>query len=172
MERENDIKQDSISSSEKSVIPEESVVEDTVLNESNAEKTCAGNITIETADTEEKSAEDTALEVVTTEKFSTDDTVVEVVNPEVPIVDAVLVKSPTNNDGQEEKDINDIYEFYGIKDNQKFYLEDKRIVIYFDLYDIAPYAAGIPEFPIPIDNIKNKIKEEHIQLIILSLIHI
>lgn len=107
MERENDIKQDSISSSEKSVIPEESVVEDTVLNESNAEKTCAGNITIETADTEEKSAEDTALEVVTTEKFSTDDTVVEVVNPEVPIVDAVLVKSPTNNDGQEEKDIND-----------------------------------------------------------------
>lgn len=67
MERENDIKQDSISSSEKSVIPEESVVEDTVLNESNAEKTCAGNITIETADTE-KSAEDTALEVVTTEK--------------------------------------------------------------------------------------------------------
>lgn len=68
--------------------------------------------------------------------------------------------------GKKEKDINDIYEFYGIKDNQKFYLEDKRIVIYFDLYDIAPYAAGIPEFPIPIDNIKNKIKEEHIQLII------
>ena len=68
--------------------------------------------------------------------------------------------------GKKEKDINKIYEFYGIKDNQKFYLEDKRIVIYFDLYDIAPYAAGIPEFPIPIDNIKNKIKEEHIQLII------
>ena len=53
-----------------------------------------------------------------------------------------------------------------VKENQKFYLEDGKIVIYFDLYDIAPYAAGIPEFPIIIENIKNQIKEKYIELLI------
>ena len=51
-------------------------------------------------------------------------------------------------------------------DNQKFYLDDSKIVIYFDLYEIAPYAAGIPEFPIIVENIKPQIKEDYIELII------
>ncbi len=67
--------------------------------------------------------------------------------------------------GKKEKDLDKVYDFYGIKENQKFYLKDDEIVIYFDLYDIAPYAAGIPEFPIAIDNIKNQIKEEYLELI-------
>ena len=32
---------------------------------------------------------------------------------------------------------------------QGFYLQNGCLVIYFDLYDIAPYAAGIQEFRIP-----------------------
>ncbi|MPM36569.1 hypothetical protein SDC9_83168 [bioreactor metagenome] len=67
--------------------------------------------------------------------------------------------------GKKEKDLDKVYDFYGIKENQKFYLEDEKIVIYFDLYDIAPYAAGIPEFPIIVDNIKNQIKEEYLEVV-------
>ena len=67
--------------------------------------------------------------------------------------------------GKKDKDLDKIYDFYGIKENQKFYLEDGKIVIYFDLYDIAPYAAGIPEFPIIVENIKNLIKENYLEVI-------
>jgi hypothetical protein len=36
--------------------------------------------------------------------------------------------------------------FKGIKDNQEFYIDDDGIVVYFQLYDIAPYYVGIPKF--------------------------
>lgn len=39
--------------------------------------------------------------------------------------------------------------FKTIADNQDFYFEEGGIVIYFGLYEIAPYAAGIQEFKIP-----------------------
>lgn len=54
-----------------------------------------------------------------------------------------------------------IYDFKGIKKDQKFYIQDDRIVIYFDLYEIAPYVAGIPEFPINILEIGHIVKEEY-----------
>lgn len=41
-------------------------------------------------------------------------------------------------------------EFKGIKENQSFYItEEGQLVIVFGLYEIAPYVAGILEFPIP-----------------------
>lgn len=41
-------------------------------------------------------------------------------------------------------------EFKGIKENQSFYItEEGLLVIVFGLYEIAPYVAGILEFPIP-----------------------
>lgn len=55
-----------------------------------------------------------------------------------------------------------IYQFEGIKDNQKFYIQDDNLMIYFDLYEIAPYAAGIPEFPINISTINHILKDEYI----------
>lgn len=67
--------------------------------------------------------------------------------------------------GKHEENIDKVYEFHGINENQKFYLDDGKIVIYFDLYEIAPYAAGIPEFPIITENIKNQLKEEYIELL-------
>jgi hypothetical protein len=40
--------------------------------------------------------------------------------------------------------------FKGISGNQNFYIEDENLVIYYQLYDIAPYVFGIPEFKIPL----------------------
>jgi hypothetical protein len=40
--------------------------------------------------------------------------------------------------------------FKGISENQNFYIEDDNLVIYYQLYDIAPYVFGIPEFKIPL----------------------
>lgn len=37
-----------------------------------------------------------------------------------------------------------------LSENQQFYLKQDKLVIYFGLYEIAPYAAGMPEFEIPI----------------------
>lgn len=57
-----------------------------------------------------------------------------------------------------------IYQFSTIKDNQKFYIQDDSLVIFFDLYDIAPYPAGIPEFKINIKTISHILKDEYIDI--------
>ncbi|WP_052356875.1 DUF3298 domain-containing protein [[Clostridium] dakarense] len=57
-----------------------------------------------------------------------------------------------------------VYQFEGIKDNQKFYIQDDNLVIYFDLYEIAPYAAGMPEYPININIINHILKDEYINI--------
>lgn len=44
--------------------------------------------------------------------------------------------------------------FTGIKDDQRFYIRDGQLVIYFSQYEIAPYAAGIPEFAFPLDHFR------------------
>ena len=36
--------------------------------------------------------------------------------------------------------------FNGINDNQNFYIKNGTLVVYFGLYEIAPYASGISEF--------------------------
>ncbi|MBP1890102.1 hypothetical protein J2Z53_001686 [Clostridium moniliforme] len=41
--------------------------------------------------------------------------------------------------------------FKGIDDNTKFYINDDNLVIYYEQYEIAPYAAGIPEFKISLN---------------------
>lgn len=38
--------------------------------------------------------------------------------------------------------------FKGVSENQTYYLEDDGIVVYFGLYEIAPYSTGIPQFKI------------------------
>lgn len=56
------------------------------------------------------------------------------------------------------------YDFKGINKDQKFYIQDDNIVIYFDLYEIAPYAAGIPEFFVNISKIGHIINEDYIEI--------
>jgi len=41
-------------------------------------------------------------------------------------------------------------EWQGISEDQPCYIEDGNLVVYFPLYDIAPYASGIPQFEIPL----------------------
>ena len=48
--------------------------------------------------------------------------------------------------------------------NQKFFLTDKDLVIYFDEYEIAPYVAGIPKFYIPISKFPKGLNKVNIQV--------
>lgn len=48
--------------------------------------------------------------------------------------------------------------FQGIKDNQDYYLSDNALVIYFQEYEIAPFAFGHPEFKIPYTLFGNGLK--------------
>lgn len=45
-------------------------------------------------------------------------------------------------------------------DDLKFYLTDESIVFYFDPYEIAPYAAGIVEYKISYDALKDVLKKD------------
>lgn len=40
--------------------------------------------------------------------------------------------------------------FNGINKNQQYFIDGNNLVVYFGLYEIAPYVTGIPEFKIPI----------------------
>ena len=51
-------------------------------------------------------------------------------------------------------------EFKGIRPNQDYYLADHSIVLYFQLYEISPYVAGFPYFPIPIWDLQDIIKPD------------
>lgn len=44
--------------------------------------------------------------------------------------------------------------------NYNYYFDGNKLVIYFDLYDIAPYAAGMPTFKIDGEEIKELLKDE------------
>lgn len=48
--------------------------------------------------------------------------------------------------------------FKGINSNTNFYLEENNLVIFFPLYEIAPYALGIPEFKIPVGYFNKNLK--------------
>ncbi|MBT2690964.1 DUF3298 and DUF4163 domain-containing protein [Bacillus sp. ISL-47] len=47
-----------------------------------------------------------------------------------------------------ERDIPLLVDFTAIKPEQDFYIADKALVVYFQLYEITPYAYGFPMFPI------------------------
>ncbi|MBM7602776.1 hypothetical protein JOC75_000746 [Metabacillus crassostreae] len=58
-----------------------------------------------------------------------------------------------------QRDIPLLHEFNTIKPNQDFYIADKTIVIYFQLYEITPYVFGFPMFPISVYDIQELIDE-------------
>lgn len=51
-------------------------------------------------------------------------------------------------------------EFQGIGDKQEYYLTEKELVVYYQLYDYTPYAYGFLEFYIPYKEITNFIDKE------------
>src|SRR5690554_4494139 len=54
-----------------------------------------------------------------------------------------------------QRDIPIINEFTAIAPNQDYYIADKSLVIYFQLYELAPYAFGFPMFPISVYDIQD-----------------
>ncbi|TDL35284.1 DUF3298/DUF4163 domain-containing protein [Jeotgalibacillus sp. S-D1] len=57
-------------------------------------------------------------------------------------------------------DIQLLDEFTKIRYDQDYYLADHSIVIYFQLYEITPYVAGFPYFPIPILDVSDIILDK------------
>ncbi|MFC4321480.1 DUF3298 and DUF4163 domain-containing protein [Litchfieldia salsa] len=59
----------------------------------------------------------------------------------------------------EERDIPVLNNFTTIQPNQDFYIADKALVIYFQLYDLTPYVYGFPMFPISVYDLQDIIDE-------------
>ena len=59
----------------------------------------------------------------------------------------------------EKRDLPTINPFTSIQPDQDFYIADQSLVIYFQLYDLAPYAFGFPMFPISVYEIQDIIDE-------------
>lgn len=59
-----------------------------------------------------------------------------------------------------QRDIQLLDDFKSIAPNQDFYIADKALVIYFQLYEITPYAFGFPMFPISVYDLQDIIAED------------
>ncbi|AGC68168.1 hypothetical protein Cst_c11720 [Thermoclostridium stercorarium subsp. stercorarium DSM 8532] len=58
-----------------------------------------------------------------------------------------------------ERDIPLLDGFKGISPNQNYYVSDHTLVVYYQLYELSPYAAGFPYFPIPLYMLSGVIPE-------------
>jgi len=58
-----------------------------------------------------------------------------------------------------ERNIPTLNGFTTIKPDQDFYIADKALVIYFQLYEITPYYVGFPMFPISVYDLESIIAE-------------
>lgn len=59
-----------------------------------------------------------------------------------------------------ERNIPVFEEFTTIQPNQDFYIADKSLVLYFQLYELTPYVYGFPMFPISVFDLKDIIAED------------
>jgi hypothetical protein len=59
----------------------------------------------------------------------------------------------------QQRDFPTLGEFTAIRPDQDYYIADKALVVYFQLYEIAPYAAGFPMFPISVYTLQDIIAE-------------
>lgn len=60
-----------------------------------------------------------------------------------------------------ERDIPLINNFTGIKPvEQDYYIADKVLVLFFQLYELTPYVYGFPQFPITVYEIQDIIRED------------
>ena len=50
--------------------------------------------------------------------------------------------------------------FESIKPDQDYYIADRSLVLYFQLYEITPYVYGFPYFPISVYEIQDLIRED------------
>ena len=59
-----------------------------------------------------------------------------------------------------ERDIQLLEPFNQIRPDQDFYIADKTLVVYFQLYEITPYVYGFPMFPISVYDLQDIVKED------------
>ncbi|WP_337101374.1 DUF3298 and DUF4163 domain-containing protein [Paenibacillus sp. YIM B09110] len=59
-----------------------------------------------------------------------------------------------------ERDIAPIEPFKSIRPDQDFYIADRALVIYFQIYELTPYVFGFPYFPISVYDIEDIINED------------
>jgi len=59
-----------------------------------------------------------------------------------------------------ERDIPLLEEFTTIQPDQDFYIADKTLVIYFQLYELTPYVFGFPMFPLSVYDLQDIIIED------------
>jgi len=63
----------------------------------------------------------------------------------------------------QERDVPVIVDFTSIEPDQDFYIENATLVIYFQLYELAPYAYGFPTFKIPTQEIEDILRKDLIR---------
>lgn len=59
-----------------------------------------------------------------------------------------------------ERQLSVLGEYQGISPRQDYYVADKTLVLYFQLYEIVPYVYGFPYFPVSIYSIQDIILED------------
>ncbi|HHV97500.1 MAG TPA: DUF3298 and DUF4163 domain-containing protein [Clostridiaceae bacterium] len=74
--------------------------------------------------------------------------------------DYVKKLSAAVNEQIKQREIPLLSPFKGIKPDQDYYIADKVLVLYFQLYELAPYSYGFPQFPISVYSISDIITED------------
>jgi len=77
-----------------------------------------------------------------------------------PGADYVKVLSEIVEQQIKDREIQLLDEFKGIRPDQDFYIADKSLVLFFQLYEITPYYMGLQYFPISVYQIQDIIDEE------------
>ncbi|WP_028610698.1 DUF3298 and DUF4163 domain-containing protein [Paenibacillus harenae] len=58
------------------------------------------------------------------------------------------------------RSIDTLEPFTAIRSDQDYYVADRSLVIYFQLYELAPYVFGFAYFPIPVYELQDIVNEE------------
>jgi hypothetical protein len=77
-----------------------------------------------------------------------------------PGTDYVKVLSDIVGEQIKDREIGLLDEFKGIKPDQDFYIADKSLVLFFQLYEITPYYMGLQYFPISVYQIWDIVDED------------
>ncbi len=77
-----------------------------------------------------------------------------------PESDYIKILSEMIQEQIEERDIVLLEEFKGVRPDQDYYIADKALVIYYQLYELTAYAFGFPQFPISVYALQDIIKED------------
>lgn len=75
-------------------------------------------------------------------------------------ISSQIKKSPSEIMYFEQKELR----FQSIGERQMYFIKDGKLNIQFGLYEIAPYATGMPSFEIPTELIQDEIKPQYRQL--------